>query len=423
VGAPDSRLRKGGIRLAWAASLSLFACGPREPASRALPFDPPPGPEASTSATAALPAFGPPFAPVLDDWALAEGAVRGSPLVVAGSCDRLEETACACATDRVFVADETGVVSAFDGEGVPVWTHACAGPLRHGPERFGADRIAIRCGDGAVTALRTTDGAVLWRVARDPGVSAPLGVSEDGTRLIAADLNVASIRASGAIEWSRPEVGPFSGRPWSSEGRLVATALDGRVWGLGTTDGLPLWRARVTGGVEGGVAALDDGSVCVATLYGRVYRIDPAAGTTRWESTVGRLVRGTPAQAADGTILVPVMDGAVVGLDPGDGSRRWRHAVPGEVIAEPLPLAGEAAGGGVGAAIGDRGGFLYGLGGPRGTGPMDVRWSVNVGLPIESRPAPFGDGLLVGLGDGRIVRVRPGAARCAGAPSDRGASR
>jgi len=417
--------------------LPLLAACPAPPAPHPLPFDPAPA-AAAESAPASFPAegldeegsetearWGPPNAPrIAGEWR-ADGAVRAPVVILRGACERRSAEDCGCTDDLLLVAALDGSLTAFEPSGARRWRYGCGAPISQPPLPAPGEAVFVRCDDGTIAALDERDGMERWRVARpaEAGLVTGLAWSPWAGLLFAADRTMAAVHRSGAVAWTLTDAGPFLGRPALS-GRLVVFAgLDRLVHGVDPEGGEELWRRWVVGGVEGDVLERRSGDVVVATLYGRVYDFALPGGEQRWEATVGELVRGAPAEGTDGTILVPVMDGAVAGLDPETGALRWGFGVPAPVRAAPLPVRGrEDVPGTARAVFGDRDGFLVELaytarGADDSAGaaaPPRELWRLNVGLPLEARPTLRGAELLVGLEDGRVVRVAPGPPDCTG---------
>jgi outer membrane protein assembly factor BamB len=420
--------------------LLLSACSP-PPAPHPLPFDPLPITELETTPEpfAAVPgdddgtgtevSWSEPYAPrAAEEWRV-DGAIRAPVVVLPGACAVRRATDCACADDTILVASQSGTLTAFSVSGSRRWEFQCGAPISQQPVVARGEAIFVRCDDGTLAALAEADGVERWRVRRasQAALVSPPAWSPWSGLLFLGDDGMAAIHRSGAVAWSNPDPGPFLGRP-AVAGRVVVFAgLDRLVHGLDAETGEERWRRWVVGGVEGGILELRDGDVVVATLYGKVYAFALPDGRQRWATTVGDLVRGRPAEGTDGTILVPVMDGALAGLDPESGALLWGHGVPAAVLASPLPV--ERPGADPAAAhvvLDDRAGFVYELAyaartvveadaGAGAYGPPRELWRFNVGLPIDARPALAGASLLVGLEDGRVVRIVPGQPACAAA--------
>ncbi|MBN1769838.1 MAG: PQQ-binding-like beta-propeller repeat protein [Deltaproteobacteria bacterium] len=423
-----TRLRRATLALALAAT----ACTTPPSTPRRLPFDPLPSANDEPAATAEAAAndagdraaWREPFAPRVTAELRVGGAVRAPVTVLRGSCPRRRDEDCGCADDLLLVAALDGTLSAFDADGAPRWSWSCGAPLSNPPTPAPGDVVLARCDDGTLAALDPADGRERWRVARpcEAGMCGPAEWSPWAATAFVAGRGVAAVARCGTVAWSHPSPGPFPGRLALSGTTLVAAGLDRQVRGFDAATGEERWRQWVVGGVEGGVLELRSGAVVAATLYGRVYAFGLPGGAPRWEASVGELVRGRPAEGTDGTVLVPVADGALTGLGPETGVLRFRHALPAAVLAEPLAIRpAEGSPDEAHVVVADRDGFVYELAYPVRVGPpvedpaTAVRelWRFNAGLPIDGRPTPVGATLLLGLEDGRVLRLAPGLPDCA----------
>ena len=84
-------------------------------------------------------------------------------------CHGVLPTAPVTAGERVFVADRSGAVRAFDKQGLPVWTAYTGGPISY-PPTVAHDRLFVGSADGRVYAYAAQDGRFLWsyRVGPSP---------------------------------------------------------------------------------------------------------------------------------------------------------------------------------------------------------------------------------------------------------------
>lgn len=76
-------------------------------------------------------------------------------------------TAPVVAGGRVFIADRTGAVRAFDERGNELWTAFTSGPVYY-PPAIAHDRIYVGSADGRVHAFEATTGRPLWRFRVGP---------------------------------------------------------------------------------------------------------------------------------------------------------------------------------------------------------------------------------------------------------------
>ncbi len=103
----------------------------------------------------------------------------------------------------------------------------------------------------------------------------------------------------------------------------------------------PQWRLRLTGSVQGGIAAAGP-AIVAASTGGDVAAIRAAAdpGDWRiswlWRARLGPVYRRPGVDEAARTLFVPSADQHLYALDAGTGQIRWRFAAGTPVLSEPL---------------------------------------------------------------------------------------
>jgi outer membrane protein assembly factor BamB len=181
--------------------------------------------------------------------------------------------------------------------------------------------------------------AELSPVAAGPALAVSrVTVAEDGTL---ARSPVVTIPLSGR----RPDL-PL--RLGAAVGATVGAAL----LALPPAAGLarPLWRLRLTGSVQGGIAMAGDaagGAVAVAaSTGGDVAAIRAGSGSMDqrvcWRTRLGPVYRRPGVDSATGTLFVPSADRHLYALDARTGAVRWRFDAGAPVLSEPLAAAGYA---------------------------------------------------------------------------------
>ena len=78
-------------------------------------------------------------------------------------------TAPVTAGGLTFVADRSGIVRAFDGDGKIAWKSYTNGPVYYAPA-IAKDRLFVGCGDGRVYAFEAKTGRLLWTFRVGPKV-------------------------------------------------------------------------------------------------------------------------------------------------------------------------------------------------------------------------------------------------------------
>ena len=100
------------------------------------------------------------------------------------------------------------------------------------------------------------------------------------------------------------------------------------------------WRLRLTGSVQGGIAAAGSTAIAVSTA-GQVVALRPEDGEVRWQARLGPAYRRAAFDGAGRTVFVPSADRHVYALDAGTGRIRWRFGAGAPVLSAPLVAAGD----------------------------------------------------------------------------------
>jgi outer membrane protein assembly factor BamB len=168
--------------------------------------------------------------------------------------------------------------------------------------------------DGTVYALRTRDGAVVWRYRADGAVKGGPTLDERRRRLYFGDYA-------------------------------------GAVHALRVADGRRVWRAKVSSGPLGlgrgafySTPAVAYGRVYIGNTNGGVYSFDEDTGRLAWRKHTGAYVYSSPAVAhvprGRPTVYVGSYDGRLYALDARTGRPRWSLEAEGRISGSPVVVGG-----------------------------------------------------------------------------------
>lgn len=157
---------------------------------------------------------------------------------------------------------------------------------------FGAD-------DGAVYALNTTSGRLLWRHRVGAALFAPVTI----------DSSLA-----------------------------FASALDGTVEAIDLDTGRPVWTFRTGAPVHGHVLAGADFAI-VATAAGDIFALRRSDGMVRWHTPVGAPLSAGLIRAGDDLYAV-TLKRELIALDASDGAILWRAEVEGRIKTPAVASGG-----------------------------------------------------------------------------------
>lgn len=138
-------------------------------------------------------------------------------------------------------------------------------------------------------------------------------VFEDKVAFADGEANVSVYKhASGELVWTRDLPGSISGGVGGNAQTIVVGSLDGRLYGLRSTDGEDIWSVIMTSEIRS-VSQEVSGIVVVRTSDSRIHGIDIANGNTAW-----LIQQSSPALTLRGVGIPLIRDGiAYAGMDNG----------------------------------------------------------------------------------------------------------
>lgn len=167
-----------------------------------------------------------------------------------------------------------------------------------------------------------------------------------------------------------------------SGGIVIASSVDGNIYGLDEATGTQKWAFATQGerrftapGIHGGMPktqmmadpfdiflsspTVDNGTVYVGSGDQHVYALNAATGTLKWKFKTGDVVHASPA-VAGGLVLVGSWDSYFYALDANTGKEKWKFATGRDTaIYNQVGIASSAAVVGQNVYFGCRDGFLY----------------------------------------------------------------
>jgi len=257
------------------------------------------------------------------------------------------------------------------------------------------DGLVVVAHEGVLLALRTTDGALMWRTDLGATVSAPL--LWKGGWLVAAlhNGNVVTLRGADGLElWRHPVAGQLDVSPSIGGRELFLPVRDGRVLAFDLETGKLLWERLLEGSPQE-ILPLDD--LFVGSTDNYFYRLSRTDGKMRWRWRTGGDIVGRSA-VDERRVMFVSLDNILWALDRDSGVLQWRRPLIGRPTAGPQVIAEIAVVSGVSPVLrafetrdGREAGTL--------TGPGEF-----FGPPHVLRtPALLAPGFIVMTGDGHLV--------------------
>src|SRR5713101_3409163 len=195
-----------------------------------------------------------------------------------------------------------------------------------------ADGVAYAGAGGIVYALRTNNGALLWRSNID-GAVGDQPVLVDGVVYVTASTDITAtlyaLRSSdGALLWHYTSNGGIS-TPVVANGEVYVGTQGGEVLALRAGNGTLLWRYNDNN--FGFLSPqLVDGVLYVKAHNeqpGNVYALRASDGRLLWHYTANASLNETTV--IDGVAYVTAQDGTLTALRSGDGRQLWQRTLGG----------------------------------------------------------------------------------------------
>lgn len=178
-----------------------------------------------------------------------------------------------------------GVLALNAGDGSLRWFFPTSGSVAASP-LINADRVIAPSKDGYVYALNVTTGAAIWRADVGAGISSPTlygGVVFVGGGAFGGGGRITALRASdGAVLWTFQPNGPVESSVSYADGKILfsTNSENGTVYALDASTGDPIWEFEpMPAEYILGSPSVADGTVFAPSDNGHVYAIETASGS------------------------------------------------------------------------------------------------------------------------------------------------
>jgi outer membrane protein assembly factor BamB len=166
--------------------------------------------------------------------------------------------------------------------------------------------------NGAVTAFGA-NGRELWRNQTNRPLSGGVGARNDYILAGTRKGQVIALDGRGEVRWTAQLSSEVLAPPQYADGLVIARSGDGRIYGLGATDGARKWvYQRATPALTvrsfGGVL-VTRGAVFAGFPGGKVVALNLQNGALGWEGTVAQPRGATELERVADVTSLPVLDG------------------------------------------------------------------------------------------------------------------
>ena len=191
---------------------------------------------------------------------------------------------------------------------------------------------------GEFTALRASDGTVVWRRQLGAPLSGPPGPALDRLYLSLEDNRLISLLlANGEIVWSRALPARVTAL-LALDDQLVVGTADKRVMSVELDNGRERWGWGVGGDISG-LPAADDKRIYFAARDNVLRALDRRSGNLRWKANLPSRPAGGPLRSPD-AVLMPLVSSEIGGYEPETGKLAVTVRAAGEIGRQPFIRAG-----------------------------------------------------------------------------------
>ena len=239
----------------------------------------------------------------------------------------------------------------------------------------------------ALTALRTENGSIAWRLPFAESLVAPLAW-DTGWLLAVTENSMFAFRGEeGSLVWRRDLPARPRAIPTTAGDRIYLSGDDGLVRALRLDTGDRIWERRV-GGKPNEILVAGD-RLFVGSTDNFLYCLFTRDGTIDWHVRTGADVVSPPVRDNDRVYFVSY-DNVLRSLNPVSGSQQWKRALPFRPIWPPVITAETVI---VAGVSGSPRAFALKTGAP--AGEMGVGATVEIAAPPHAFISPIALGPVV----------------------------
>ena len=240
--------------------------------------------------------------------------------------------------NALYVTLDKGKLSAIDaGTYQTIWTFpanetfACGnGESKkwtidgiYGTPAVDASLVYFASYDGAVWAVKRSDGTCVWRIETGDAVLAAPLLGAAGLYVAATDGYLYLLDPATGDQKNKFNSGEVWTTPLLTDDALYVPTMAGQLWKLNPKTLDTVWSApfKVDAGLLTPPTLVSDNTIIVGGIGG-LYAVDTTSGQQKWTASGSNWFWGQPA-VADATVYVTDLAGEVKALDATDGHSVW----------------------------------------------------------------------------------------------------
>ena len=181
-----------------------------------------------------------------------------------------------------------------------------------------------------IEALRSGDGSLLWShtLAADGSIPIQLTVANRIIYVSSTIRSIDALRASdGSLLWHYNSRTPFASMPTVADGVIYASTEDGHVHALSASDGFPFWENTSLFSSNSASPTAADGRIYLDLRNGSIEALLASNGALLWHKLPPTPLAESSPAVVDGAVYVNALDGSIYALRASDGSTLWRASL------------------------------------------------------------------------------------------------
>jgi outer membrane protein assembly factor BamB len=178
--------------------------------------------------------------------------------------------------------------------------------------------------DGAVWAVKRSDGTCVWRIETGDAILAAPLLGPSGLYVAATDGYIYALDPATGDQKNRFNSGEVWTTPLLTDDALYVATMAGQLWKLDPKTLDTVWSApfKADAGLLTPPTLVGDNTIVVGGIGGDLYAVDTTSGQQKWTATGSNWFWGQPAVFGT-TVIVTDLAGEVKALDAATGQSVW----------------------------------------------------------------------------------------------------
>ena len=266
-------------------------------------------------------------------WSSEPGGIITAPLTIT-------DAAALIATRRIGPdgSDAGASIRAVDkATGLTIWAHDYPRTFVSPLEAAGG-KIYVGSADGALYALSSSGGEILWKAdTQDQVRGRPLAIDNE-VYFGSDDGALRAVEAQhGNLIWKIQTGGKVASRPAADEHALYFGSGDGYAYSVSRETGAVRWRSRTGAAIEASLVLLAE-SLLVGSFDNFIYCLSRSSGDRIWKRRLENRIAASPIVEGDANLVAPLRSDYIAVFLNQDGRRvnLYQLEAEFEIVAEPV---------------------------------------------------------------------------------------